>query len=221
MKTPFKIYLAGAFIAAAAALTSCGNTKSNNASYAADSANKDQIRKTDSARNEAVAHADSGNKAMIAKGDSANKAVKDLKEDAAKFLVKAFESGMFEIELSQMAATHAASAEVKQLASHLVVAHKDMNAQMAKIAFDAAYKLPGGIDSDHAKDLNKLDKLKGADFDKQFMDMIVSGHEKSVDNYKKAGKELSMGETKNYVVKILPVIEEHLAMARKLKDRIK
>lgn len=216
-----RIYLAGAAMMSVSAFTACNNTNSNNASYAADSANKAQIAKTDSANHEMIAKADSGNKEAMSKADSANKAKTELKEDASKFLVKAFESGLFEIELSQLAAKRATNADVKALAAQLVTAHKAINDKMVKIAFNANFKLPGGIDSDHAKDEAGLDKLKGADFDKKYMDMIVSGHEKSVDNYKSAYKDLSEGATKAFAGATLPMIQDHLAMAKKVKEKIK
>jgi putative membrane protein len=220
MKTPFKMYIAGAAMLAVSVFYACSNTNSNNASYAADSANKAQISKSDSLNNEVVAQNDSGNKDLKAKGDSANKAIKELKEDASKFLVKAYEANLFEIELSQLAATHAASAEVKKFATQVISGHKDDNFKMVKIAFDANYKLPGGIDDAHVKDVAKLDKLKGADFDKKYMDIIVSGHEKAVNSYQDAYKDLSVGETKAFAGKSLPMIQEHLAMAKKLKDKV-
>lgn len=221
MKNIIKNIIGVAIIIAISVLAACTNTKSNNASYAADSANKANITKTDSANNELVAKKDSGNKALIAKGDSANKATKELKEDASKFLVKVYESGMYEIELSQLAVKKAASADVKDLAAHLVTAHKAINDKMLKIAFDANYKLPGGINSDHAKAEGDLSKLTGADFDKKYMDIIVSGHEKSVDAYTDAYKSLSTGATKAFAGETLPMIKDHLSMAKKVKDKIK
>jgi putative membrane protein len=220
MKTPFKMYIAGAAIWAVSAFYACSNTNSNNASYAADSANKAQITKSDSLNNEIVAQKDSANKELLAKGDSVNKVIKELKEDASKFLVKSYELNLFEIELSQLAATHAASVEVKKFASQVISAHKDINFKMVKIAFDANYKLPGGIDDAHVKDVAKLDKLKGSDFDKKYMDLIVSGHEKAVDSYQDAYKDLSVGETKAFAGKSLPLIQDHLATAKKLKDKL-
>jgi putative membrane protein len=217
MKKPFKIYTTALALLAAAAISACTNTSSNNASYAADSANKAQIEKSDTAGTKI----DSGNKEALKKADSTNKAVKEIKEDASKFLVKSYELGMFEIEVSQMAATHAANAEVKRLATNLIASHKDINTKMQAIAFDANYKLPGGIDSDHAKDLNNLDKVKGADFDKKYMDMIVSGHENLTAAYKKAFSDLSAGETKEFAGKTFPLINNHLEIAKKLKDKIK
>jgi putative membrane protein len=218
MKTSLKIYIAGAAILS---FSACTNTKSNNASYAADSANKAIIEKTDSANNELAAKKDSGNKEALNKADSANKAKKELKEDASKFLVKSYEASLFEIELAQSAVKHATNAAVKKLAADLIPSHKDMNGKMQAIAFNASFKLPGGIDSGHAKDLTDLEKLKGTDYDQKFMDMIVSAHEKSADNYKKAYNDLSAGETKEYAGKTFPVINSHLEMAKKVKASLK
>jgi putative membrane protein len=221
MKTPLKIYLAGAAILSASAFSACTNTSKNNASYAADSANKAQIEKTDSANTELAAKKDSGNNEALNKADSANKAKKELKEDASKFLVTSYESSMFEIELGESAIKHATNPAVKKFAADLIPSHKDINGKMQTIAFDANFKLPGGIDSGHAKDLTDLEKLKGADYDKKFMDMIVSGHEKSAANYKKAYSDLSAGETKEFAGKTFPIINGHLETAKKIKTALK
>lgn len=221
MKTPIKNYIAGAAMVAVAALSACTNTKSNNASYAADSANKAQIATSDTAKIDSIAKVDSNNKKTEVKADANVRKDKQLKEDEAAFLVKSYEASMFEIELGELAGRHAVNAGVKQLATQLIAVHKAFNTQMLSIAFNATYTLPGGIDSDHAKDLTNLDKMKGSDFDKKFIDMAINEHEKSADVYSDAGKKLADGETKRYAVQTLPKIQAHLAMAKKLKDQLK
>ncbi len=209
MKTNFRNCLAVAVFALAGTLTACtSNTKT--ASEMADSANKEQISQTDSA-----------NKMNVGAADSANKAATVLKEDASKFLVKAYESGLFEIELSKLAATNALNPEVKSLAANLVTAHTGINSKMEQIALGANFKLPGDIDTDHAKTLQDAANLKNADFDKKYMDVIVSGHEKSESAYKDAYKDLSEGTTKTFAAETLPLIQDHLAMAKKVKAGIK
>jgi len=184
---------------------------------ACNSGTKNASDKADSANKAATDQADSVNKVAVAAADSVN----TLRDDASEFLVKSYESGMFEIQLSQLAATNSSNADVKGFASQLVSAHKAMNDQMLKIAMDAHYKLPGGIDGDHAKALDEMGKVKGTDFDKKYMDAMVDGHEKSVKNYNDAADKLPAGATKNYAATTLPKIKEHLAMAKKLKNEIK
>jgi putative membrane protein len=176
----------------------------------ADSTNKAQIKTTDSA-----------DKAQLSISDSSLKASKTLKEDASKFLVKSYESGLYEVQLSQLAATNALDADVKTLAANLINDHISIDVKIKAIATTANFALPEAINADHQKELVDIGKLKGADFDKKYVNTIVSGHESAVSDYKDAYKNLSAGDTKTFAGATLPTIQDHLAMAKKVKDRIK
>lgn len=221
MKTLFNPYFATLALAAVCTFSACTNTKTNNASYAADSANKAKIASSDTVQIDSIAKADSNNKKQEVKADKAIIKKKDLEKDAADFLVKNFEASMFEIEQAELAASHSSNDEVKKFATQVIAAHNAFNGKMTDVAFNASFKLPGGVDSDHASDLKKMDKLKGKDFDKKFMDMMVSGHEEAVKNYSDAAKKLAPGDVKDYAAQTLPQIQEHLTMAKNLKDKLK
>jgi putative membrane protein len=208
MKTKMLNYLAVPFIAVLMLLTACHSHKDS--SEVADSANKKQIAQTDSA-----------NKANIKSSDSTLKAKKTLQDDASKFLVKSYESGMYEIELSKLAATNSLIADVKKLAADLVMAHTAINEKISAIAASANFVLPTAVNADHQKDLNDMAKLTGTEFDKKYINTIISGHEKSVSNYKDAAKNLTVSDTKAFAQETLPKIEEHLVMAKKVKAKIK
>lgn len=207
MKTLFNPYFATVAIAAVCTFSACTNTKSNNASYAADSANKAKIASSDSVQIDSIAKVDSNNKKQEVRADKAIIKKKELEKDAAAFLVKSFEASTFEIEQAELAATHSSNDEVKKFATQVIAAHKDFNYKMTDAAFNASFKLPGGVDSDHANDLKKMDKLKGKDFDKKFMDMMVSGHEQAVKDYSDASQKLAAGDVKSYASQTLPKIQ--------------
>jgi putative membrane protein len=209
MKTNSKNYLSLIVLAIFIFLSAC-HSSSKDSSAVADSANQKQAARTDSA-----------NKAQVNSSDSSIKAKKGLLDDASKFLVNSYESGMFEIQLSQLAATNALDADVKNLAATLVTGHTSINAKISAIAASDNFVLPVALNADHQKDLQDMAKLKGADFDKKYINTIVDGHEKSVSNYKDAYKNLAAGDTKTFAAETLPKIEDHLAMAKKVKDRIK
>jgi putative membrane protein len=185
------------------------------------SGTKDSSAVADSANQKEIVLSDSANKANLKSTDSANKAKKELKEDASKFLVKSYESGMYEIQLSQLAATNGLDADVKNLAAGFVTAHTAINDKINAIAKSANFILPVALNADHQKDLLEMTKLTGADFDKKYINTIVGGHEKSVDNYKDAYKNLAPSDTKNLAGETLPKIEDHLAMAKQVQKRIK
>jgi putative membrane protein len=208
MKTKILNYLAVPFIAMLMLLSACHSHKDS--SEVADSANKKEIAQTDSA-----------NKANVKSTDSTLKAKKTLQDDASKFLVKSYESGMYEIELSKLAATNSLVADVKNLAANLVTAHTAINERISNIAKSANFVLPTAVNADHQKDLQDMAKLTGTEFDKKYVNTIISGHEKSVSNYKDAAKNLTVSDTKTFAQETLPKIEEHLAMAKTVKNKIK
>src|SRR5580693_97045 len=107
MKTNSKNYLSLIVLAIFISLSAC-HSGSKDSSVVADSANQKQVAQTDSA-----------NKAQVSSSDSSIKAKKGLLDDASKFLVNSYESGMFEIQLSQLAATNALDTDVKKLAASL------------------------------------------------------------------------------------------------------
>src|ERR1700733_13831021 len=94
---------------------------------------KDSTAVADSANQKGIAKTDSANKAQASQADSSINANKKLSEDASKFLVKSYEAGMYEIQLSQLAATNGLDADVKSLAASLVTAHTDINAKISAI----------------------------------------------------------------------------------------
>jgi len=209
MKTQVLMRLAFPILIVLAGITGC-HSGSKDSTTIADSANQQQVAKTDSAA-----------KAQVTQSDSTLKANKKLGEDASKFLVKSYEAGMYEIQLSQLAATNGLDADVKSLAASLVTAHTAINSKISAIAASANFVLPVAIDAGHQKDLQDMGKLTGADFDKKYINAIVDGHEAAVSSYKDAYKNLSPGDTKTFAAETLPKIQDHLAMAKKVQDRIK
>ena len=209
MKTNFKNKFALGVLAFSIALSAC-HTATKDSSKVADSANQKTIAQTDSA-----------SKAQMKTADSTVNSHKGLQEDASKFLVKSYEAGMYEIQLSKLAATNGLAADVKKLAADLVTSHTAINSKISAIAASANFVLPAAVNADHQKDLQDMTGLSGAEFDKKYINTIVDGHEKSVSDYKDAYKNLGPSDTRNFAAETLPKIEDHLAMAKKVKDRIK
>ena len=209
MKTQALKRLAFPIIITLASIAGC-HSGSKDSTSVADSANQKEIAKTDSA-----------NKAQASHADSSINANKKLSEDASKFLVKSYEAGMYEVQLSQLAATNGLDADVKNLAAELVTAHTAINSSIRSIAAAANFVLPATIDADHQKDMKDMHKLTGPDFDKKYINIIVDDHNNAVDDYKDAYKNLSDGDTRTFAAETLPRIQDHLEMAKKVQDRIK
>ncbi len=134
-----------------------------------------------------------------------------------KFIQKAAESGMFEVQVSQLAATKATDANVKSYAGMLVDHHTAANNELVQLANAKHVELAAGPPRAMRRDMEKLGKKSGADFDRDFVrDVGMKAHEKDIRLFEKASKEVKDTQLKAWVDKTLPTLREHLAQAHKL-----
>lgn len=173
-----------------------GNTADNNANNNA---------------NNTTANADNANtdagKAGVGKPD-------DFMKDAAK-------SGIAEVQLGQLAAKNG-SADVRKFAQMLVTHHKKANTELMALAKQKNVVVPAekATNEDMSEEGQELAKLKGAEFDRKWIELTVDAHEKSVDKFKDQAEDGEDTELKAFAAKTLPVLQQHLDQARTLQEKI-
>ena len=134
-----------------------------------------------------------------------------------KFIEDADNSGMFEVQVAQLAASKATDANVKSFASMLVDHHTAANNDLVKIANARGVELPAAPKRALRRDIEKLGKKSGDAFDREFVrDVGIKAHEQDIKLFQKASKDLKDAELKAFVDKTLPTLREHLAAAEKL-----
>jgi putative membrane protein len=139
-----------------------------------------------------------------------------------KFMEEAAGSGMFEVQVSQLAAAKATDPAVKSYASMLVDHHTAANNELVKIANARKVELPAAPKRALRQDIEKLGKKDGAEFDRDYVREVgIKAHEKDIKLFQKANKDVKDPELKAFVAKTLPVLQEHLAAARKLPQAAK
>jgi len=144
------------------------------------------------------------------------------KEDQAEFMVKAASGGMMEVALGKMAATQASNAEVKDFGQMMVTDHTKANAEMKALAATKNVTLPDVIGEEQQKHIDKLSKLKGAEFDREYMSLMVDDHEEDIDHFKKAANDNDYdADVKALASKTVPVLEKHLQHAKGVNDKVK
>lgn len=134
----------------------------------------------------------------------------------AEFVVKAASDGMHEVELGNLAKTNAAGSDVRKFGERMVTDHSKANKELMDIAKGANLGVPTKMLDEHAKHVEHMGKLKGADFDKAYVKHMVEDHKEAVDLFTRASKEAKDAKLKAFAEKTLPVIKEHLEMAQKL-----
>jgi predicted outer membrane protein len=99
---------------------------------------------------------------------------REAQSDTQKFVEKAALANMAEIQLGQLAETRAQSPEVKEFAKMMVTDHTKALDELKQAAGPAT--IPTALDKKHQKLHDKLSKLSGAEFDKEYMEAMVDGH---------------------------------------------
>src|SRR5262245_2238577 len=88
--------------------------------------------------------------------------------------------GTAEVELAKVAQDHAASADVKQFAQMMIDDHTKAGDELKQIATSNSIPVDTTIDNKHKGLMDKLSKLSGADFDKEYMSAMVDDHQDAV-----------------------------------------
>jgi putative membrane protein len=145
---------------------------------------------------------------------------KDARADAG-FVTEAGQDGHAEVELGKLAQKNGSSGAVKDFGKRMVTDHSKAGSELAAIAKKLDIKAPGGPSDKHKATYKKLAALKGEKFDSEYAQHMVDDHEKAVSRFQKQAKSGEAKELKDFASKTLPTLEEHLKMARALKDRKK
>jgi len=85
--------------------------------------------------------------------------------------------GMAEVQLGQLASQHAANADVKAFGEMMVKDHTKANDELKPIAQKLNVTVPTDLDQKHKALYDRLSKLQGAAFDKEYINAMVQGHQ--------------------------------------------
>jgi putative membrane protein len=131
-----------------------------------------------------------------------------------KFVTKAAEGGMAEVELGKLAADKATNPEVKQFAQRMVDDHGKANDELKSIASKKNITLPTDLDAKDKALRDRLSKLSGAAFDRAYMQAMVKDHRTDVNEFRTESKSGRDGDVKAWAAKTLPTLEQHLKLAQ-------
>ncbi|HEY0029908.1 MAG TPA: DUF4142 domain-containing protein [Bacteroidia bacterium] len=142
-------------------------------------------------------------------------------EKDADFVVEAADAGMYEVQVAALAKSNATSNKVKELASHMFTDHTKANEELKKVAAKKNITIPTKLSDKKQNKFDKLLKLKGEDFDKEYTDMMVDDHEDDIKLFEKEAEKGNDGELKAWAAGKLPTLKHHLQMAKDTRDALK
>ena len=135
------------------------------------------------------------------------------------FMKDAAQGGLAEIELGKLAGTKAQNAEVKKFGQMMVTDHTAIGSDLKALAAKKNFTLPTDVGS-HKSTIDKLNGLTGADFDKEYVSDMVSGHESVLADFQKQAANATDPDVKAFAAKQVPIIKKHLDAIKALQAKM-
>lgn len=149
-----------------------------------------------------------------------------------QFVEEMTAGNMAEVELGRLASARAQTTEVKQFASTLVEDHNKALDELKQIATQHRLQPPAELNEDARELRDRLSKLQGAEFDREFIQAMIDKHEQTIDKLegrvdmendmpraKEADNPAEM-QVNQWAAKTQPVVRQHLERARQIDQTL-
>ena len=137
------------------------------------------------------------------------------------FAAAAASGGLMEVELGTIAQQNAASAEVKNFGEMMVKDHSKANEELKSLTYQKDIEIPAVPSEEHQEKINKLVKMKGEEFDKEYMELMVKDHEEDIEKFKEQVEKGKDPQLQQWASEKIPVLEMHQDMAKKIHEGMK
>lgn len=142
----------------------------------------------------------------------------NLSSSDRQFINEAAQDGLAEVQLGQLASERAASNSVKQFGQRMVQDHTQVNNQLQQLATQKGVTLPKTLNNENQQVSQRLSKLSGAQFDREYMNHMVQAHEKDVAAFESQAQQGQDADVKAFAAQTLPALQEHLQEARSIAN---
>lgn len=137
-----------------------------------------------------------------------------------KFAVDAADGGIAEVKMGELAEKNGSDKAVKEFGKRMVTDHTNAGNELKAIAEKKHITLPRMMGDKNQKHYDDLSRKTGADFDKAYMDMMVSDHKSDIGDFEVEVKNGKDPELKEWASKTLPTLRHHLDMAQKTNEKV-
>jgi putative membrane protein len=137
-----------------------------------------------------------------------------------RFMRQAARDGLAEIKLAKLARDQAANADVRKFAKDMVTDHAEISKQLSDLADTQDVTLPKKMDRKRQGFYDRLSKLKGAEFDREYLQHLIKDHVVTVGDFREEASDGTNVEVAAFATKTLPTLRNHLKRARELAGQL-
>lgn len=144
-------------------------------------------------------------------------ASKSLSSDDRDFMITAAGNGLYEIEVSKLAAKKSQNAAIKRYAATLVRDHTAAKEALRTLAVAKPLRIPDDMPDGKKAQFNMFSEATPAEFDEKFLKTVgIEAHRTDIELFETQVEKGKDPQVKAFAAKTLPKLKMHLAAAEKL-----
>jgi putative membrane protein len=138
-----------------------------------------------------------------------------------EFANEAAKGGKMEVELGRLASKRGRNVAVRQFGQRMVRDHTRAGNELKKLATSKGIILQDEMDAEGQAAMTRLSGLRGAAFDRAYMEMMVDDHEKDVAAFQTEATSGTDADFKAFAARTLPTLQTHLRLAKQAAAKVK
>jgi putative membrane protein len=125
-----------------------------------------------------------------------------------------------EIRLGQLAERRARNESVKQFGRRMVDDHTGLKERWTTTITNSGMKFKSGMGPRHKSKLDRLEKLSGRKFDREYMTLVAQNHQDYLNYLRKEGRAAKSATVRQLVNRDIPMFEQHIRQAKQIGVRV-
>jgi putative membrane protein len=152
--------------------------------------------------------------------ESGSARTEKVSKDDAGFVKVAANGGMMEVQLGKIAQERASKPEVKEFGRRMQTDHSKANDELKKIAAKKDIKVPTQLEGKQKSTVDKLSKLKGDEFDRAYMGIMVDDHKDDIERFQQEADKGQDPDLRKFAKDHVPILKKHLELAEKTRKQL-
>jgi putative membrane protein len=136
------------------------------------------------------------------------------------FMIKAVQANLAEVDMARIAVQKTQNSDVKDFANMIESDHKSALEDLADLMQNNGMSPSSVLSPDAMTDIEKMSALSGAEMDREFINVMVSDHQKTIEMFRNHLNIAQNPDVRKYAENLLPELEMHLEKAQKLQSKL-
>ena len=120
----------------------------------------------------------------------------------------------------KIAQERASNPQVKEFGRRMQTDHSKANDELKKIAAKKDIKLPSRLEGKQKATVDKLSKLKGEEFDRAYMAIMVDDHKEDIEKFQRQAEKGEDPDLRKFAKEQLPILKKHLELAERTRKQL-